>query len=275
MIARKPFATKDAQQRILERKVEARGARIALAARTAAQLVVDAPRFVALGADDVQPAGLDHLVVARLPFGTQRIDLPLLLRGFERGILAQRQDLRLDVAAQHDVGTAAGHVGRDGDDARPPGLRDDLGFALMLLGVQHLVGQTLLVEMHRQHLGVLDRRRADQHRLPALMAVPDVGDDRRDFLGQRPVDEIVLVLAHHRLVRRDDDRFEVVDLLELEGLGVGRAGHAGELAVHPEIVLEGDRRQRLVLALDRHAFLGLHRLVQAVGPAPAGHQATR
>ena len=69
---------------------------------------------------------------------------------------------------------------------------------------------------------------------------------------------------HHRL--------EVVDLLELERLGVRRAGHPGKLAVHAEIVLERDRRERLVLALDRHAFLRLDRLVQAVGPAAPGHQ---
>ena len=46
-----------------------------------------------------------------------------------------------------------------------------------------------------------------------------------------------------------------------------------QLAVHAEVVLEGDRGQRLVLALDLHAFLGLDRLVQAVAPAPARHQA--
>ena len=46
-----------------------------------------------------------------------------------------------------------------------------------------------------------------------------------------------------------------------------------ELLVHAEEVLEGDGRERLVLALDLHAFLGLDRLVQAVAPAAARHQA--
>jgi hypothetical protein len=72
---------------------------------------------------------------------------------------------------------------------------------------------------------------------------------------------------------RDDHGLQAVDLLELVGLGIGRARHAGQLAVQAEVVLEGDRRQGLVLGLDRHAFLGLHRLVQAVAPAPPGHQA--
>jgi hypothetical protein len=57
------------------------------------------------------------------------------------------------------------------------------------------------------------------------------------------------------------------------GLGVGRAGHARQLLVHAEVVLEGDRRERLVLLLDLDPFLGLEGLVQAVGVAPALHGA--
>jgi len=45
------------------------------------------------------------------------------------------------------------------------------------------------------------------------------------------VDLVVVVLARQDAVGGDDDRFEVVDFLELVGLGVGRAGHAGELAL--------------------------------------------
>ena len=52
-----------------------------------------------------------------------------------------------------------------------------------------------------------------------------------------------------------------------------RAGHAGELLVHAEIVLEGDRGQRLVLRLDRHVLLGFQRLVQAFRIAAARHHA--
>ena len=76
-------------------------------------------------------------------------------------------------------------------------------------------------------------------------------------------------------MRRDHDDLERVDLLELVGFRVRRTRHACELAVHPEVVLERDRRDRLVLFLDVHAFLGLDRLVQAVGPAPADHRAAR
>ena len=57
----------DAHQVVFHRQIEAARARIALAARAAAQLIVDAARFVAFGADDVQAAGRDHLIVALLP----------------------------------------------------------------------------------------------------------------------------------------------------------------------------------------------------------------
>ena len=133
-------------------------------------------------------------------------------------------------------------------------------------------GRSAFGEVAGEHLGVLDRRRPDEHRLAALVAILDVGDDRADFFRKRPVHLVVLVLAHHRHVRRDHDRLEVIDLLELERLGVRRARHAGELRVHPEIVLERDRRERLIFALDRHALLRFDRLVQALGPAAPGHQ---
>ena len=113
---------------------------------------------------------------------------------------------------------------------------------------------------------------------PFWLLVDDLGDDRVPLLGLGAVDEIGILDAGQRPVRRDDDDVEVVDLRELFGLGVGRAGHAGELLVLAEVVLEGDRRERLVLALDLHlgvlavVLLGLDRLVQTVAPAAARHQ---
>ena len=73
---------------------------------------------------------------------------------------------------------------------------------------------------------------------------------------------------------RNFDDVELVDLGEFVGLGRRRAGHAGELLVEAEIILERDRGERHVLGLDRHAFLGFERLMQALrnsaGPASCG-----
>ena len=75
-----------------------------------------------------------------------------------------------------------------------------------------------------------------------------------------------------RTVGWNDDDVEVVDLGEFFRFGVGGAGHAGQLLVLAEVVLEGDGRERLVLALDLDPFLGLDGLVQAIAPAAARHQ---
>jgi hypothetical protein len=61
----------------------------------------------------------------------------------------------------------------------------------------------------------------------------DVRTDCADLLAQRPEHLVVLVLAHHRHVRRNHDRLEVVDLLELERLGVRGARRTGR-SVHPK-----------------------------------------
>ena len=53
------------------------------------------------------------------------------------------------------------------------------------------------------------------------------------------------------------------------------SGHAGELGVHPEVVLERHRGERLILLLDADALLRLDSLMQAVRPAPTGHKAPR
>ena len=53
------------------------------------------------------------------------------------------------VAAEDDVGAAAGHVRGDGHGALAAGLGDDLRLALVMLGVEHLVLHPALVEHPR------------------------------------------------------------------------------------------------------------------------------
>ena len=120
-----------------------------------------------------------------------------------------------------------------------------------------------------RRLGLLDRHGADQDRLALGVPLGDVVDDRVVLGVHGPVDEVRLVLADHRPVGRDRDHAELVDLVELRGLGHGRTGHAAELLVEPEVVLQRDRREGLVLLADRHALLGLDRLVQPLVVAAA------
>ena len=78
------------------------------------------------------------------------------------------------IAAEQNVGTAAGHVGGDGDHAEAAGLRDVFGFALVQLGVEHHVADALALQDGGEALGFFNRYGADQHGLLALVQDADV-----------------------------------------------------------------------------------------------------
>ena len=232
---------------------------------------------MALGADDVEPAELTHLVALGFALDAQLLHerlegLGLCLRV---AVLLAELPLRehLGATAEHDVGAAAGHVGRHGDRAPAAGLGDDEGLVLVVLRVEHLVLDLALREDLADGLALLDARRADEDRHARLVVLEQVVDDGGELLGLRLVDDVVEVLADDVLVRRDDDDVELVGAVELARLGVGGARHARELLVEAEEVLEGDRRHRATLFLDAHVLLRLDRLVQAVTPASAREHA--
>ena len=179
----------------------------------------------------------------------------------------------LGVAAEEDVGTAAGHVGGDGDHAEAAGLGDDLGFLLVELGVEDDVTDALALEDLGEQLGLFDAGGADEDGLLGLVETRDLVGDGEVFFLRGAVDDVGVFDAEHRAVGGDDDDVELVDLVELGGFGLGGAGHAGELFVHAEVVLEGDGGEGLVFLADGDAFLGFDGLMEAVGPAAAGHEA--
>ena len=75
-----------------------------------------------------------------------------------------------------------------------------------------------------------------------------------------------------RAIGGDCHDVQVVNLREFRRFGFRRAGHAGEFRIHAEVVLEGNGGKGLRLILHPHAFLGFHRLMKAVAPAPPRHQ---
>ncbi|MPL60832.1 hypothetical protein SDC9_06394 [bioreactor metagenome] len=261
----------DPHQVVFEREEEQRTPRVALTARPAAELVVDAAALVPLGAQNEETAGLDHLLLLFRVLGLDPAAQLVGVRLRVRGQLVMH--LHLDVAAKLDVGAAAGHVGGDGDGAEAAGIGDDLRLLRVLARVQHVVRNAVLLQHLGQHLGFLDRGGADQDRLALGMGLLDRLDHRSVFLGGGAIDAVVFVLAGDGAVRRHLDHAEAVDLGEFLGLGGGGAGHPGQLVVKAEVVLEGDRGEGHVLGLDRHALFRLDRLMQTVGQAPALHHA--
>ena len=105
------------------------------------------------------------------------------------------------------------------------------------------------------------------------MALLDLIGDRVELGVDGAVHQVVVIDAGDGAVGGDDLNGQVVDLAELGVLGNGRTGHAGELVVEAEVVLQGDGGQRLVLLADQHALFGLDGLMQALGVATALHDA--
>jgi hypothetical protein len=166
---------------LVERQVEARRSRVALTAGAAAQLVVDAPRLVPFGGDDVKPAEGDDLVMLRVgllleraedalvglarhpvePFDVEEVDEVLVVDelllplGEALGDLVGERLLprhELGIAAQQDVGAAARHVGRDRHRVLASGLGDDFRFLCVILGVQHDMLEAAQLQQPRQLL---------------------------------------------------------------------------------------------------------------------------
>ena len=145
-----PFRSEDPHQVIFQRQEEGRPTRVALTARTAAQLIVDAAAFMAFGAQNKEAASRLHGLFGAFVFG---FNLRAYFVGVGFGIGGQSlHHLEFDVAAQFDVGAATGHVGGDGHRTKLACIGHDLGFLLMLAGVQHAVRDPRLFQKTREEL---------------------------------------------------------------------------------------------------------------------------
>ena len=84
-------------------------------------------------------------------------------------------------------------------------LRDDVRLFLVLLRVEDGVRDPLLLQDLRDRGALLDAGRADENRAALLVGVDDLVHDRGELLALRLVDEVLVVGALDRLVRRDRD----------------------------------------------------------------------
>jgi hypothetical protein len=133
--------------------------------------------------------------------------------------------------------------------AETPGLGDDLGLTRVLLGVEHLVVDATLVEQRDSFSDF------STEMVPTSTGWPCSFFDRCPRRRRRTcvlglVDEVGLSAARSACAS-GSDHLQVVGVHQLGGLGLRRTGHAGELVVHAEVVLQGDGGERLVLLLDR------------------------
>ena len=233
------FRAENTHEVVFQRQEELRRTRITLTACAAPELVVDAAAFVPFRTDDHQAAQFGYTL------------------------------------AELDIRAAAGHVGRNGDHVHLAGVFDDFRFLFMILGVQHVVDDIFFFQELADDFRLADRRRADEDRLARFVALFDFPDDGPVFGVLRLVDDVGQVLADSRLVRRNDVDVQLVNLVEFVFFRLSRTGHAGQLVVHAEVVLEGNRRQGLAFALYLDVFLRFDGLVEPVAVAAAEHEAAR
>ena len=298
-----PGTGEDPHQVVFERQIETAAAGVSLASAAAAELQIDTAGVMPLGADHVQAAEPPHddsfglhlfaffdLADQGVPFGGGHIE-PRLVLGLQDG-----PRHRFGIAAQNNVGTAARHVGGDGDGPEAARLSDDLRFALVLLGVEHLVLDAALVEELAQPFALLDGDGSHQDRPPlaidtgdlvlgddiALLAFPLLNLDRvvgflvddadqllailqrqhiplvdpLDLVGERDelfafvaIDHVRMFEPEHLPVGRNGDDIQTVDLPEFARFGHGRTGHAADLVVQLEKILERNRRRVCVSSL--------------------------
>ena len=209
-------------------------------------------------AQNVQTPGIQHRLVTSAPV------LPDLgLRLF--GKLTRSGQLSVQITPENDVSAATRHVGGDGDYPGPAGLGNDFGFLGVVLGVQDLVFDLPLLEPGGQLFRGFHRGGAHQYWRLIFDAGLYVLDDGVKLFLTGQIHQIVHVIARHGLVGGNDNDLQPINLTELESLGISRTGHAGQLLVQAEIILEGGRGQGLALTLDFYPFLRLNGLVQPLG----------
>ena len=144
----------------------------------------------------------------------------------------------------------------------------------MLLSIEHIMRNACFSQHVADKFGVFDRGRTDKNRLTAAVALFNVINDGFVFFFCSAINLILLVITNHHAVCRDDNRFQTVNFLEFISFRIGRTGHTGELFIHTEVVLEGNRRESLVFLLNFNAFFGFNGLMQTVGPTASFHQTT-
>ena len=115
-----------------------------MAAGTTAELIVNAPAFVAFRANHEKPARFAH-------DGPRRINFGLVARqsGFKFwpfGSISFLPRQHFQIAAQLNIRTAAGHIGRDRHRTGAPGLGNDGRFLFMVARIQHLMRDVLLLQ---------------------------------------------------------------------------------------------------------------------------------
>ena len=177
----------------------------------------------------------------------------------------------LNLRGKLNISTTTCHVGGDGNFSALACLGDDFGLTGMLLSIKDIGLDAADGHHAGKEFGGFNVRGTHKHGTAGFGEFHHLVYDGVELGLLGLVDDVVLVVPYYRTVGGNHHHIQFVDVPELPCLRFCGTGHAGQLVVHAEVVLEGDGGKCLGGGLHFHVFLGLDCLVQAVGPAAAFH----
>ena len=117
------------------------------------------------------------------------------------------------------------------------------------------------LEHPAEYFGGFDRSRSHQDRLFFGVGFLDVLDDLVVLLPASLKHKVIQVIPHTGSVGRDDHDSKAINIVKFSGFCFCRTRHAGELFIHPEVILDSDGCVGFGLLLNHHPFLCLYGLV--------------
>ena len=122
-----------------------------------------------------------------------------------------------------------------------------------------------------QHFGDFNGSSTHQDGASGFYHLLNLFDDGFIFFAFGFVNAVVHVITGNGAVGRDNDYIQFVDVPKLARFRFGGTGHTGQLVIHTEVILQGNRGKCLCGGFHLHAFFGFNGLVQTVGVAAALH----
>ena len=173
----------------------------------------------------------------------------------------------LTSAAQLDISTTTGHLGRNGNAPDISGLGDYPRLLLIIFGVEDINLNAPLAQCICQILRFGDILRAHQDGLPRGVDGCDFFHDSGRFILDRRKDTVLFIKPLQRLIAVNNRDVQTVELAQLIGCLHRGARHPAHQWVAPHKFLQGDGIENAPTFRDFQAFLGLYRRLQAIGPA--------
>ena len=182
---------------------------------------------------------------------------------------------KFGIAAEQNIGTATGHVRGNRDSTFATSLSNNLGFTLVIFGIQNIMFNAKTRDSLAENFAFFDADSTDQNRLTGIVACLNLLRNGLNLFFFIKVNDVLIILTDNLSRRRDADNIEFINFLEFLGFGIRCTRHTRKFLIHAEIILEGNRGQSLAFGLNFHALFGLNRLMQTIRPAAAMHHTPR